>query len=670
MSRFSSRHDRRFPKENAFPVIQNSIYEEDDNFSFEIITKDDHYLTIDLTKYVEGDSEKGIIGNESLIREIFPYVEGEIKRNPKSKKAINLWIDKRVKALFNFLSEMEIETGRRLESFNDFGDFDGVLLKRHLINLGGGLRDRRKSYSAIYSMIKRIRSEGSRDLLWPSFNLPDKIEVHNDVDPRAVREVYHTCKRIIERHDQIRSRVLSMAVKESKDYDSYIANLADGCKNHIKNSILGIANESDGDLKTRSGKFSQRKHRYNLDSIKDVYSAFAPTNLEVISTILIVSMETGWIDPVFGIDLTSQWHSFRDGKDCSEKTGTVAVYATRPKTGKQVVAIGQKGARFRSFTLISRLEEKSKFLRKLLDRRLSEIRKRPEIGSSMADELEIKRRLKSPWIYFASNIGKGYKNVGISDASKLNQVLEKIKENCIKRLPKSKRADGILVASIRSLRWSDFRDAFAEHIYDNSGGNLYSLKRALDHSSVRISRHYINQRRQVKARFDAFRELVSETLKEVRQGHDIDPTILFMARNSGPVEPAEREKLLRFRTRLGMGCRDPLRPDAHLDPRHRTGALCSVQRCILCSKGVIFQDSTNSLARRYGDLLYLRNNISPQRWLTSSLSWEIDAIELVRDKMFVGRYDEFNRIALEQQARVAIGEEVVLDDLGCSGIFR
>jgi hypothetical protein len=55
----------------------------------------------------------------------------------------------------------------------------------------------------------------------------------------------------------------------------------------------------------------------------------------------------------------------------------------------------------------------------------------------------------------------------------------------------------------------------------------------------------------------------------------------------------------------------------------------------------VFKDAYAGLADRHADLAWLRNSTPPNRWLTSSLSWEMEAIELVRDDIFTDRADAF-----------------------------
>lgn len=97
-------------------------------------------------------------------------------------------------------------------------------------------------------------------------------------------------------------------------------------------------------------------------------------------------------------------------------------------------------------------------------------------------------------------------------------------------------------------------------------------------------------------------------------------------------------------------------------PNHPQGALCSVQRCILCRHGIVFRDAFEGLADRHADLMWLRNCTPPNRWLTSTLSWEMEAIEYVRDRVFASSAERFAARSKERLAEIKIGRLFVFDD--------
>ncbi len=234
----------------------------------------------------------------------------------------------------------------------------------------------------------------------------------------------------------------------------------------------------------------------------------------------------------------------------------------------------------------------------------------------------------------------------------------------------TQKQDKGLIAAIEALKWSDVRDAFASHIFDNSGGNIFLVKLALGHNHVATTRHYLRQRRQIRERFDAFREVMEATLTEVKEGRVVDPTILFLLSNYTDVTDFDRERLAAYRTRMGMGCTNPTKPDKHLAPNHIEGSWCAVQRCVLCRHGIVFKDAYGDLADRHADLSWLQRNTPPNRWLTSSLSWEMEAIELVRDNVFADQSNAFKMRSEKRLVEISAGLVDIFDDPQIMGRLR
>jgi hypothetical protein len=76
-----------------------------------------------------------------------------------------------------------------------------------------------------------------------------------------------------------------------------------------------------------------------------------------------------------------------------------------------------------------------------------------------------------------------------------------------------------------------------------------------------------------------------------------------------------------------MGCLDPTAPPRQIDPDHRDGALCRVQRCTGCPHGIVFRESMPSLARRQAELKHLRRTMPMVAWEGSSLADESASVE-------------------------------------------
>jgi len=320
------------------------------------------------------------------------------------------------------------------------------------------------------------------------------------------------------------------------------------------------------------------------------------------------------------------------------------------------------GASSRSYQLIRFMETRTAFLRECLRERRDLLAAEPNSEASRCEMAYIDARLKSPWLYYSSRCNRLNFSKGTEIAFVMSDQLKRLRQRAIASLKPSQKNDAELIAAIGRLKWSDMRDAFASHIYASSGNNIFLVKQALAHADVGTTRAYLRQRPQICQRFDAFRDVVETALTEVDEGRSIDPTLLFLANNYKDFGKSDRDKLFAFRTRMRMGCANPTDPEHHFAPNHPHRARCAVQRCILCRHGIVFSDAFEGLADRHADLVWLRRNTPPNRWLTSTLSWELEAIEYVRDKVFAASAERFVARSENRVVNINAGKLFVFDD--------
>jgi hypothetical protein len=113
----------------------------------------------------------------------------------------------------------------------------------------------------------------------------------------------------------------------------------------------------------------------------------------------------------------------------------------------------------------------------------------------------------------------------------------------------------------------------------------------------------------------------------------IDLTLLRAEMDGIILDEAQIVRLENYRknrTYSGLGCTDPTRPPAWIDPSHPQDgvAVCvSQQRCASCPKGKVFKDSLNMLVRCKVELEYKRSLVGDLRWYQSSDSMDLEIIE-------------------------------------------
>lgn len=655
-----------------------------DPLVFEVFTNEGVLETVNLSRYRDGDAAGEIIGFPSLINDLLPVIKRRVSN--RSRQGVASWLGRRLPALFRFTTLIYKEIGFVFEDSKSFGSEDGAVLKEFILFSKIGPRDGRKCFTAIRSLLLEARGDEAPTLHWPDIEVGRDLRVHPDVNPEAVKEIYHTCKRVLSRagdserrgdlwvstgsrpESQPKSSTRAAGQRGSIKNQAWYnhANLAVLMRDCMRQRITGeewVCAETEAKLHTHLSRFAGT---YAGITFPELTEALAPSFQEVIASVLVLSMETGWIDTVRGIDLTDEWFNVRSGSDQNNKTASVVLFARRPKTSRRVTAIGQAGSRFRSFKVIKSLERRSAFLRSCL------IERRNRLAHSTAPDAvkevyEIDLKLKSPWLFFNSK-GRGAKAVGIFVGQQMVRGLNSIKKDTLSSLSTLKLSDETLLSGIETLKWSDLRDAFAAHIFSKSGGNMFVVKRALDHNDVSVTRHYLRQRRMIKDRFDTFRKMVEFGLEEIAAGRSLDPTLIFLSNHISDFGSEHRGRLSSFRTRQGLGCKDPTDPSPFLAPRHEPGSLCAVQRCVLCRQGVVFSSAWSGLARRHAELVWLRGRSNAVRWIASTFAWEIDAIEYLRDTVFLESKGSFVRDSQEWQANLEAGTAFLFDDPELMGL--
>ncbi len=298
----------------------------------------------------------------------------------------------------------------------------------------------------------------------------------------------------------------------------------------------------------------------------------------------------------------------------------------------------------------------------MLKRRRALLQAQPDSLATRQELTAIAQKLLKPWLYCRGNCRGSAAAGGTLLSQLIHTQIVALKRIAIDFIPENRPNREKLIAAIDSLRWSDVRDAFATHVFDNSGQNIFLVQRALSHADPFTTRRYLRQRRQLRRRFDAFRTVMETALWEVRDGRPMDPTILYLASNFRDFGEADRERLKRYRTRMGMGCANPTDPETFLAPTHPNGALCVVQRCVLCRHGIVFADAFEGLADRRADLLWLRDATPPDRWMTSTFWWEFEAIKLLLTDVFAGKRAAFMERSDARLAGLRAGSYALLDD--------
>lgn len=188
---------------------------------------------------------------------------------------------------------------------------------------------------------------------------------------------------------------------------------------------------------------------------------------------------------------------------------------------------------------------------------------------------------------------------------------------------------------IGNMSSTDFRDAYALHWYEFSGGDILTVMRVLNHRRVGTTVTYTNNvvvrvRNQAKAR-----KVLQAWWGEVEEHCQADPTVVAFTVQHGKPAEEQRRRLKTYRTlmltHLGTRCSNPHNPPVHVAPHFKPDGVnvCDVQRCMLCVEhAVITPESLDGIARRLAELVHLKSGMSVTVWESAAYSQEMENTKL------------------------------------------
>ncbi|MCC8950221.1 hypothetical protein H8A97_35380 [Bradyrhizobium sp. Arg62] len=674
----------------------------------------DGYLTVTLEQYRDGDAEAGIIGRPQLIQELAP--EFRIWARGKSHASVKTKLGD-IRKFFRYLTEVQREFGRDIQTCRDLDSADGEGFKRFLLSEAGRhLKSKNKTLLYIEKLVLRVRwryaalnSWFDARLFWPNIAFSRAPQEHRDVEPSALKILYHAAKRL---HDEsmafhargqaalevgvdprttgeVGKRFLNGrrgSVKNDAWHDE--GNLSVLFRNRIVARVLVGADLARSDVSRAHNSI----HLNPCISGIDLYRQHAPTVGDSVIAYSLVSMHTGWMDTLQAITVVDEdfeegdnWYSDRTAQleHAQDKRGTVAIFASenpltpasdveicaaRPKTGRLHCALSLKKSKYHPYAVIKAQIERTRFLRDLLRQLRCEILKDPKRAHTLRQDLAlIERKIRSPWIYYNPN-GNGHASVGLLSVSQAVSApfVSHLRAYAITLA--ERQGDKALVGSISGFLPGDIRDGYAAFIFEASGGNIFAVKQALNHRNLSTTRHYLRQKRQIRERFKAFREMTRGLFAEIEAGRFVDPTILYLVSSTEGISEDDRDALRAFRSRYGMACADPLSPPSEIAPNHISGTPCAVQRCILCKYARLTREAIKPLACRYAELLELNAVIPAERFLTSSFQIELQAIQIVREVTYPELKALFDETVERHRAALQSGDARIFDDMPLGAI--
>lgn len=362
-----------------------------------------------------------------------------------------------------------------------------------------------------------------------------------------------------------------------------------------------------------------------------------PSRDDVSNLLVMFLLRTGWnLQTALDIDISARG----DGElSCYSPHPTsrdhhIITSSKARAQGREQFALGTNKSQLSPGNIILALVRQTLSVRESLHGELDILRSEQRGGLKGVDSdiltVQIKKKkamLKSPWLFEAQRIEGQYRYMtsrfATSTGSAYMATLTKETNNGLR--PGE--------AAILQMSLSDLRDAYIEAQYARSGYSWLTAMLAAQHSSVYSIAAYL-RKRQYKAHSESRFLSVTEKIWDMAAAREpIDPI-----RVAAQIEGASAEQILRWqvgkdRTRVGMGCRDFYNPPKEIAPAHLAGNGCRVQRCTLCSHGIVFTDSAEHIARRVEELKHIHYNIPLLSWVQSTFPEELERAENILETL-------------------------------------
>jgi hypothetical protein len=347
---------------------------------------------------------------------------------------------------------------------------------------------------------------------------------------------------------------------------------------------------------------------------------FAPGRSDTTIFMALFLLATGWnVATATAIDVSSseRWlqpHPLSDD--------FVVIRSFKHRAGQYQFTISQTRAEWHPFRLLQYVIDITAPLRREVLVQLAAARTNHAATPSIELAAEVDRLEKlsrTPWLFLSTKPGGISGHFEGCKARYMTEMVRHVVETS--RLAQE-------YPRLREFTASDARDSWIGHAFVQSGYQFIIALLAAQHISPTSLQHYIGFGRYRAHSEKKAREFYHVLFSEIEARRPIDPTRLRLLVRNGAITPEQEARLsdYRMRTRLGMGCLDPQSPDRHVAPGHPEGAICRVQRCIGCSKGIVFQDSMPPLAKALAELRHLRRLIPITAW-EGSFADEHEALE-------------------------------------------
>ena len=219
----------------------------------------------------------------------------------------------------------------------------------------------------------------------------------------------------------------------------------------------------------------------------------------------------------------------------------------------------------------------------------------------------------------------------------------------------------------KTFTLSVLRDVFINNAYTSSGFNIFVAQAAAGHRSGSSLRNYLHNQVRRRRNYARGRTFQDHLFSEMRRGV-VDPVVLRKLMDDGQITDEQRDRWLAYRdrTRQGTGCKNSKRPPEEIAPDHKLGETCRIQRCVICSNALVFQDSLDPIACRIAELIRIQMITPLLVWSNSSFRFEHDVAVATLAQPEFDAGEVVARVAF-WSAEIADGRHIIADMEGTYG---
>jgi hypothetical protein len=388
--------------------------------------------------------------------------------------------------------------------------------------------------------------------------------------------------------------------------------------------------------------------------LADIRSTIFPNAWDAYSAFHLCLAVTGWnATTLFSLNVNSDFlrtHPKDTGRFILEppnelENETYELKGIKTRGGSEQIHTGLKKSQFSAWKVINLLLNRNQPLREQIKLELKSAKEeyvqKQHSGANISDldnlfkyisELEV--NVKSPWIYASSkgNLLSGKPNSISRVKSSLRLSINGNDVSYLHNLISTANLKLENEKQISMITAGDLRDIYSYWVWQNSGGNILALMKALGHRRLSTTIEYSNNNL-INEEIDNTYVKFTNTFWSGLDRGKLDIPILITLLQQGKVTEEETNRLEEYRklrkSRLGIGCKDPLNPPKHLAVGFKADGqrLCNTQRCLLCPiHAVLLPESVDGISMRAEELVEIKKNISLEAWTEGQYPAEMENI--------------------------------------------